>query len=132
MGKGVNRVTLLGNVGKDPEVTYTQSGMCIAKFGLATTESKKSGDNWEEETLWHRITFFGKIAENFIAKYVTKGSTLYIEGKLAYGSYEKDGVKHYTRDIIGFSVQSVGGKKEEPKPVNKTQKPPPDDNVLPF
>ena len=113
MPKGINKVFLIGHIGKDPEVTYTGGGLCIAKFSLATTESVKKGDSYEDKTEWHRIVFFGKQAENYIAKYIHKGDAVYVEGKIAYGSYEVEGVKRYTTDIIGQQIQSMGGKSDD-------------------
>lgn len=92
---GVNKVIILGNLGRDPETSYTQSGMAICKFSLATSKKVKG----EKVTSWHRCTAFQKTAE-LIQQYVTKGQQLYVEGELSYGSYEKDGVTHHTTDII--------------------------------
>lgn len=135
MARGVNKVILVGNLGKDPETTYTPNGLAIAKFSLATSEKRKnqSGD-LVEKTEWHRITCFGKTAE-IASQYLQKGRQVYIEGKISYGSYEKDGVKMYTTDIIvkelqflgsrgdGQSQQSGGGDRwqQQPPPQNSQQ-----------
>jgi len=103
---GVNKVIILGNMGRDPEITYTQSGMAVCKFSLATSKKKKSG---EEVTSWHRCTAFDKRGEA-IGNYVKKGKQLYIEGELQYGQYEKDGVTRYTTDIIVNNFTFVSGK----------------------
>ncbi|MBM3329526.1 MAG: single-stranded DNA-binding protein, partial [Calditrichaeota bacterium] len=101
MSRGVNKVILIGNLGRDPEISYLPSGMAVAKFSLATSDSRRKGDNeWEEITEWHRITLFGKQAET-AGQYLSKGSQAYIEGRIRYGSYERDGIKHNTVDIIG-------------------------------
>lgn len=104
----VNKVILIGNVGKDPESSYTQGGMAITKLSLATTEKRKDKDgNRQENTDWHRVVFFGKLAE-IVAQYVTKGSQICVIGRIKYGSYDKDGVKHYTTDIVADEMQMIG------------------------
>jgi single-strand DNA-binding protein len=109
----LNHVALIGNIGKDPEFRITQGGSAFFKFSLATSESwkdKTTGDK-REETSWHRCIIWGEQAQ-IANKYLCKGKQVYVEGKLKYGSYEKDGVKHYTTDI---NVQRflMLGKKEE-------------------
>jgi single-strand DNA-binding protein len=109
MARGVNKVILLGNLGNDPDVKYTQGGMAIATLSVATTNSRKDKDgNYQEKTEWHRVKLFGKTAE-VAGEYLKKGRQVYIEGRIEYGSYEKDGVKHYTTDIIGEDMQMLGG-----------------------
>ena len=109
MARGINKVILVGNLGNDPDVKYTQGGMAIATLSVATTSSRKDRDgNFQEKTEWHRVTLFGKTAE-VAGEYLKKGRQVYIEGRLEYGSYEKDGVKHYTTDIIGDDMQMLGG-----------------------
>ena len=109
MARGVNKVILVGNLGNDPDVKYTQGGMAIATLSVATTSSRKDRDgNFQEKTEWHRVKLFGKTAE-VAGEYLKKGRQVYIEGRLEYGSYEKDGVKHYTTDIIGDDMQMLGG-----------------------
>ena len=106
----INKVILVGNIGKDPEVSYTQSGSAVAKFSIATSEKwvdKSSGEK-KDKTEWHRITAFGKLGE-ICGEYLKKGKQVYIEGRLQYGSYEKDGVTRYTTDIIASQVQMLGG-----------------------
>ncbi|RZA20487.1 MAG: single-stranded DNA-binding protein [Lysobacteraceae bacterium] len=109
MARGVNKVILLGNLGNDPDVKYTQGGMAIATLSVATTFSRKDKDgNFQEKTEWHRVKLFGKTAE-VAGEYLKKGRQVYIEGRIEYGSYEKDGIKHYTTDIIGEDMQMLGG-----------------------
>lgn len=109
MARGVNKVILLGNLGNDPDVKYTQGGMAIATLSVATTYSRKDKDgNFQEKTEWHRVKLFGKTAE-VAGEYLKKGRQVYIEGRIEYGSYEKDGIKHYTTDIIGEDMQMLGG-----------------------
>ena len=110
MARGVNKVILIGNMGNDPDVRSTQSGSMIATLSVATTTSRKDRDgNWQDKTEWHRVKVFGKTAET-AQRFLTKGSQVYIEGRLEYGSYDKDGVKHYTTDIICDEMQMLGGR----------------------
>ena len=108
MARGVNKVILIGNLGNDPDVRSTQSGSMIATLSVATTTSRKDRDgNWQDKTEWHRVKVFGKTAET-AQRFLTKGSQVYIEGRLEYGSYDKDGVKHYTTDIVADEMQMIG------------------------
>ncbi|MCA0245313.1 MAG: single-stranded DNA-binding protein [Proteobacteria bacterium] len=112
MARGVNKVILVGNLGNDPDVKYTQGGMAITTLSLATTTVRKDRDgNSQEKTEWHRVKLFGKLGE-IAGEYLRKGRQVYIEGRLEYGSYDKDGVKHYTTDIIGDEMQMLGGGSE--------------------
>ena len=111
----MNIVTLLGNIGKDPETRYTQNGMAVTNFSLATNEVVKG----EKKTQWHRCVAFDKTAE-LIGQYVRKGSTLGVEGKISYGSYEKEGVTHYTTDIIVNRIHFTG-KPEQPQQSQQSQ-----------
>lgn len=108
---GLNKVMIIGNLGRDPEVTYTQSGVAVAKITVATSEAwtdKVSGEK-REKTEWHRITFFGKPAET-IGRYMSKGSQIYVEGRLQTSQYEKDGITRYSTDIIASNFQFIGSK----------------------
>jgi len=108
---GINKVILVGNLGRDPEVSYTPSGTAVAKFSIATSEKwtdKETGEK-KDKTEWHRITAFGKLGE-ICGEYLSKGKQVYIEGKLQYGSYEKDGVTRYTTDIIASQMQMLGSR----------------------
>lgn len=101
MARGVNKVILIGNVGGDPEVRYLPNGNAVANVTLATSDSwkdKQSGQ-MQERTEWHRVVFFGRLAE-IVGEYVRKGSKLYIEGRLQTREWEKDGVKRYTTEIV--------------------------------
>ena len=109
MARGVNKVMLIGNLGNDPDVKYTQSGVAITTLSLATTSMRKDRDGEPvEKTEWHRVKAFGKLGE-ICGEHLTKGRQVYIEGRIEYGSYEKDGVKHYTTDIIAEQMQMLGG-----------------------
>lgn len=109
MARGVNKVILVGNLGNDPETKYTQGGMAITTISLATTSVRKDRDgNPVEKTEWHRVKLLGKLGE-IAGEYLAKGKQVYIEGRLEYGKYEKDGVTHYTTDILADDMQMLGG-----------------------
>lgn len=110
MAAGVNKVILIGNLGRDPELRYTQSGQAVANFSLATSEqfSKKDGTR-DERTEWHRIVAWGRTAE-LCAQYLSKGRTVYVEGRLQTREWEnKEGQKQRTTEIVAQSVQFLGG-----------------------
>jgi single-strand DNA-binding protein len=110
MAAGVNKVILIGNLGRDPELRYTQSGQAVANFTLATTETwnKKEGGR-EERTEWHRIVAWGRTAE-LCAQYLSKGRTVYIEGRLQTREWEnREGQKQKTTEVVAVSVQFLGG-----------------------
>lgn len=97
---GLNKVILIGNLGKEPEIIDTNGGMKIAKFSIATSDGMRDKQTNEVKTEWHRCIAFGKTAE-IIEKYVKKGSTISVEGSISYGKYDnKDGVTVYTTDIL--------------------------------
>lgn len=113
----INKVILVGNVGRDPEVRYLDSGVVIAKFPLATSETytNKSGEK-VTNTEWHNIVLWRKLAE-VADKYVKKGSSLYIEGKIRSRSYEdKDGIKKYFTEIIADNMQMLGKRSDDRQP----------------
>jgi single-strand DNA-binding protein len=108
----VNRVILVGNLGRDPELRYTQSGQPLTRFSLATNERFKQGDDWQERTEWHRVVVWGKQAEN-CAQYLQKGRSVYIEGRLQTRDWEdKEGNKRQTTEIVAQTVQFLGGRGE--------------------
>jgi single-strand DNA-binding protein len=108
MARGVNKAILLGNLGKDPEVRYTQSGSAVANFSLATTERRKQGDEWGDHTEWHNIVVFGKTAEN-CGQYLQKGSQVYLEGRIQTRKWEdREGNTKYMTEIVAFDVQFLG------------------------
>jgi single-strand DNA-binding protein len=114
MARGVNKVILLGNVGKDPEIRSTQGGMQVAKFTLATTEGvKDQSGKWNDKTEWHSLVAFGRTAE-IIRDYVKKGSQIYIEGKLSTSSWDdkESGQKKYRTEILVNDLQLLGGRGE--------------------
>lgn len=110
MAEGLNKVLLIGNLGADPELSYTQSSQAILKLRLATNESftNKAGER-QDRTEWHRIVIWGKRAEA-LGKFLTKGRQLYVEGRLQTRSWEdKDGQKRYATDIVATEVILLGG-----------------------
>ena len=105
---GLNKVILVGNLGADPEMRYTASGTAVCKFSLATSRKFTGKDGQKQEkTEWHRIVAWGKLAE-ICGQYLSKGKQVMIEGRIEYGSYEKDGVKHYTTDIVAENMHDAG------------------------
>lgn len=108
---GVNKVILLGHLGRDPEMRYQPSGAAIANFSLATSEKFKDRDgNQQERTEWHRIVFFGRTAE-VVGEYLKKGSMAYIEGRLQTRKWtDKEGQERYTTEIVGDRLQMVGSR----------------------
>lgn len=114
----VNKVILVGNCGRDPEIRYLPSGGAITNISIATTSRRKdkaTGD-YIEETQWHRVTFFERLAE-IAGEFVKKGSPLYVEGRLTYRKYtDKDGVEKQSTDIIATEMQLLGSKdRQEPQ-----------------
>jgi len=105
----VNKVILVGNLGADPELKYTPSSRPLCNLRIATTEvyKDKSGVK-QEKTEWHRVTVWGDTAEN-CNKYLSKGRSVYIEGRLQTRSYDKDGQKHYATDVVADRVVFLGG-----------------------
>jgi single-strand DNA-binding protein len=108
----VNKVILVGNLGRDPEVRYSPDGAAISNFSIATTDSwrdKATGEK-KEATEWHRIVFFGKTAE-IAAQYLKKGSAVYVEGALRTRKWtDKEGQERYTTEIVGDRMQMLGGR----------------------
>ncbi len=98
MSRSVNRITLVGHVGRDPEVRSTQTGTKVANLSLATNHRAGNGQEPEERTNWHRLVFWNRLAQ-FAEDYVKKGDRVLIEGRLDYGSYERDGVTIPTAEI---------------------------------
>ncbi len=110
MAYSVNKVTLLGNVGKDPEYRVIPSGVSVASFTLATTESfKNANDTYEDRTEWHNLECWRGLADT-VNKYVKRGQKLYIEGKLKTESFEKDGITRYRTKIVVNELIMLGGK----------------------
>jgi single-strand DNA-binding protein len=110
MSRGINKVILVGNLGNDPDVRYSQSGAAITTISVATSDSwtDKNGEK-QERTEWHRVKFFGKLAE-IAGEYLKKGRQVYVEGALRTEKYtDKNGVEKYSTDIIANEMQMLGG-----------------------
>lgn len=112
----VNKVILIGRVGKDPDARHLDGDKTVASFSLATSEkyTNRAGEK-VEQTEWHNVVIWGKLAE-IAEKYVVKGMMLYIEGKIKTRSWEKDGVKHYTTEIFADSFQMLSSKPDNQAP----------------
>lgn len=110
----VNKVILIGNLGRDPEVRTTQSGTAVATLNIATTERRKDKDgNWGEHTEWHRVTVLGRTAEN-AGKFLQKGRQVYVEGRLQTRKWQdKDGSDRYSTEVIADDLRYLG-KDERP------------------
>ncbi len=114
MARGVNKVILVGNLGKEPEVRYTTSGSAVATITLATTESWKDKNTGEkvEKTEWHRVVFFSRLAE-IVGQYLHKGSQIYVEGRLQTRKWQgQDGNDRYTTEIVANEMQMLGSKSD--------------------
>jgi len=136
----VNKVILIGRLGKDPEVRYTQSGTAVTNFNLATDRTYKKNDERVDETEWHRVVAFGRTAE-VCGEYLQKGSQIYIEGRLQTREWEdKDGNRRWTTEVITERMQMLGSRGDRTAgqgppmpddPFDKTPSDVPDDDV-PF
>ena len=109
----VNKAILIGNLGQDPEMRTTSSGLAIANLRLATSDRRKDRDgNWQDHTEWHTVTVFGKTAEN-VAKFCRKGKQLYVEGRIQTRKWEdKDGRDRWSTEIVADNVKFLGGRDE--------------------
>lgn len=118
----INKVILIGRVGRDPEIRQMQSGKSVVNLSLATTSKRKDRDGeFVEDTQWHRLTAYDKLAE-IIGQYVHKGSLIYIEGTLKYGKFtDKDGNEKNTTDIVIGQMQMLGGKGESQGETRRNQ-----------
>ena len=120
----VNKVILVGNLGRDPEIRYLPSGEPVANITIATS-SKYKGKTGEmvEETEWHRVTFFGKLAE-IVGQYLKKGRSVYVEGRIKTRKYtDKDGVEKYATSIKGDKMQLLGGRPADGEQAEPAQRP---------
>jgi single-strand DNA-binding protein len=112
--RGINKVILLGNLGRDPDVRYTAGGDAVCNLALATSEAwkdKASGEQ-KESTEWHRVVAFGRLAE-IMSEFLKKGAKVYIEGKLKTRKWEKDGVDHYATEIVASDMLMLSAKDDE-------------------
>lgn len=113
MARGINKVILVGNLGRDPETRYMPSGGAVTNVSIATSKGWKDKDSGEqkERTEWHRIVFFNKLAE-IAGEYLKRGSKVYIEGELRTRNWEKDGQKHYTTEVVASEMQMLDSRGE--------------------
>lgn len=112
MARGINKAILIGNLGNDPDIRYTASGTAIANISLATAESwrdKNTGEQ-QERTEWHRIVFFGRLAE-IVGEYLRKGSQIYVEGRIQTRKWQdKEGNDRYSTEVVANEMQMLGGR----------------------
>jgi single-strand DNA-binding protein len=108
----LNKVILIGHLGKDPEVKYLPSGTTVATTSLATSEKYQKDGEWKENTEWHNIVAYGKAAE-ILGEYFKKGNLTYIEGKLRTRSWEKDGIKKYATEVVAFAVKNLSPRQRD-------------------
>jgi len=140
---GINKVILIGRLGRDPEVRYTPDGAAVANFSIATSDEwtdKASGER-KERTEWHRIVAWRKLGE-ICGEYLSKGRQVYVEGKLQTRSWEKDGVTRYSTEIVASDVQFLGARDSAdtyspPEPSQSREYPEPpvtdkEDDDIPF
>jgi len=124
MARGINKVILIGNLGKDPEVRYSPNGAAVANCTIATSESWKDKNTGEqvEKTEWHRVVFFKRLAE-VVGEYLKKGSKVYIEGKLQTRKWQdKEGKDRYTTEIVANEMQMLDSRSLPPQDRHNQQK----------
>lgn len=108
---GVNKVILVGRLGKDPEVKYTSAGKALCNINMATSNKYKDGSGeWKEKTEWHKVVVWGKLAE-VCGEYLKKGSQIYMEGSLQTRSWDKDGETKYATEVVGTTMQMLDSRK---------------------
>lgn len=135
----INKVTLLGNAGRDAKIRYMPSGEPVANVSIATSSKRKDKTTGQyiEDVQWHRLVFFGKTAEA-AGKYITKGKQIYVEGRIKYGSYkDKSGVEKHTTDIVVYELKLLGSRDDAPQGQQSQQQSQPpaqdfDDDQIPF
>lgn len=132
MARGLNKVQLIGNLGKDAETRHTQSGVPVTNFSVATTRRVKKGDEWTDETEWHDVVLWK--GEN-VAEYLTKGTQVYVEGRLQTRSWEDEsGQKKYRTEVVcdGFGLMLLSGGKSDGAQSAPQQRSLPADDDVPF
>ncbi len=125
MARGtVNKVIIIGRLGKDPDMRYAPSGTAIASFTMATNHSTKDADgNWNQQTEWHSIKSFGRQAE-FVGEYLKKGKLAFVEGRLQTSSWEdQNGQKKYRTDIIANDIQMLGSRSDGEQQQSRSEAP---------
>ncbi|MCW8964326.1 MAG: single-stranded DNA-binding protein [Gammaproteobacteria bacterium] len=127
MARGVNKVILVGNLGKDPDIRYTPGGAAVANVTIATNESWKDKNTGEmqEKTEWHNVVFFSRLAE-IVGEYLKKGSQVYVEGRLQTRKWQdKSGNDRYTTEIVANEMQMLGGRSGAGMPESRPSGPAP-------
>jgi single-strand DNA-binding protein len=125
---GLNKVMIIGNLGRDPELKYSQASTAVCSLNLAASEKWKDKEgNQQEKTEWVRAVSFGKQAE-VLEKYLSKGSQVYIEGRLQTRNYEKDGQTHYTTEVVVKDFVFLGGGQQKDQPQQQGYRQPPQGN----
>lgn len=114
MAAGLNRVSLIGNLGKDPEIRYTPSGTAVGNLRIGVTERRKEGEDYKDQTEWISVVVFGKTAEN-ASKYLQKGRQVFVEGRLQTRTWEdKTGATRYTTEVVASTLLFLGSAKDGP------------------
>ncbi len=132
MARGVNKVILIGNLGKDPEIRYTQNGTAVVNFTLATTDSWTKDGETNERTEWHNIVAWARLAE-ICNQYLQKGKQVYIEGRIQTRKWEdRDGNTRYTTEIVAQNMQMLGGRGDDDSRVSKQHPADPGADDIPF
>ena len=132
MARGLNKVMLIGRLGQDPELRYTQDNTPVATLSVATNSPVKRGDSWEEETEWHRVVAWRRLAE-VASEYMNKGTLVYVEGRIKTRSWEdRDGNKRWTTEIIARDIQILSGRGERAEGVESAPPEPPMEEEPPF
>jgi len=117
MANGINKVILVGNLGRDPEIRQTQSGSGVTTLNVAVSERRKEGDSWVDHTEWVKVVCFGKTAEN-VGKYLKKGRQIYAEGRLQTRKYtDKEGKERYWTEVVAHQIVFLGGGREKADPI---------------
>ena len=135
--QGINKVILIGNLGRDPETRYMQSGSAVTSVSIATSKSwkDKNTGQQQERTEWHRVVFFNRLAE-IAGEYLKRGSKVYVEGELRTREWEREGQKHYTTEIVANEMQMLSGREQGGQGGNTSSTPPPPqddfDDDIPF
>ena len=126
-----NKVLLMGNLTRDPELRYTANGSAVASFGLAVNRKFKQGDDWKEDVCFVDITVWGKQGEN-CAEYLSKGRPVFVEGRLQFSSWESDGQKRNKLDVVANTVQFLGSRGDSQGGSSGGQAPVSEEDDVPF
>ena len=126
-----NKVMLMGNLTRDPELRYTSNGSAVASFGLAVNRKFKQGDEWKDDVCFVDITVWGKQGEN-CAEYLSKGRPAFIEGFLKFSTWESDGQKRNKLEVVANTVQFLGSRGDSSGESSGEQTPKPDEDDVPF